>query len=392
MIDALCDRGHTPYRQIGHRAVSYVMDRCGIAYTQDEVRWLVGEIEKLKPFPDVVAALEKLRVRGIQAGDPVERRPRHAQGRRAAHRLCVRSRHLGAGGRLFQAALEDLRQGRGDHRRGSLEHACSSPITPSTASAPNRTACAPPSSTGASGHSARPRTSPISSSPTSPSWPPRYRQLHRRLNAQALQIRDSVLIARVHRQRPAVVGDRSIAVAFSLERDASAIQRRDVSWVELQDLVEVGDRLIQVVLLGVSHAPYSPRVRIFRVQADGPVQVRNRLVVIVLVVIGHAAIAPREYARCIEPDCLIVVGNRPIKIALQCVGETTIVEGCRVGRIEPDRLRVVDNRVVVIALVVVGEPSVVMSQKIGGSELDRPVQVCESVVIMTSTRCGHSLG
>ena len=37
MIDALCDRGHTPYRQIGHRAVSYVMDRCGIAYTQEEV-------------------------------------------------------------------------------------------------------------------------------------------------------------------------------------------------------------------------------------------------------------------------------------------------------------------------------------------------------------------
>src|SRR6516165_2654506 len=29
MIDALCDRGHTPYRQIGHRAVSYVMvSRC----------------------------------------------------------------------------------------------------------------------------------------------------------------------------------------------------------------------------------------------------------------------------------------------------------------------------------------------------------------------------
>src|SRR6185436_15482941 len=48
MIDALCDRGHTPYRQIGQRAVSYVMDRCGISHTQDEVRWLVGEIEKLK--------------------------------------------------------------------------------------------------------------------------------------------------------------------------------------------------------------------------------------------------------------------------------------------------------------------------------------------------------
>ena len=66
MIDALCDRGHTPYRQIGHRAVSFVMDRCGIAYTQDEVRWLVSEIEKLKPFPDVLAALEKLREAGYR--------------------------------------------------------------------------------------------------------------------------------------------------------------------------------------------------------------------------------------------------------------------------------------------------------------------------------------
>jgi len=66
MIDALCDRGHTPYREIGHRAVSYVMDRCGIAYTQDEVHRLVGEIEKLKPFPDVVAALDRLRSKGYK--------------------------------------------------------------------------------------------------------------------------------------------------------------------------------------------------------------------------------------------------------------------------------------------------------------------------------------
>ena len=66
MIDALCDRGHTPYRQIGHRAVSYVMDRCGISYSQDEVKWLVSEIERLKPFDDVVAALERLRGAGYQ--------------------------------------------------------------------------------------------------------------------------------------------------------------------------------------------------------------------------------------------------------------------------------------------------------------------------------------
>ena len=48
MIDALIDRGHTPYREIGHRAVSHVMDRCKIAYTQDEARWLVGRIEQLQ--------------------------------------------------------------------------------------------------------------------------------------------------------------------------------------------------------------------------------------------------------------------------------------------------------------------------------------------------------
>jgi 2-haloacid dehalogenase len=66
IIDTLIDRGHTPYRQIGHRAVSYVMDRCKIAYSQADVRWLVGEIEKLKPFPDVVAALERLRGAGYR--------------------------------------------------------------------------------------------------------------------------------------------------------------------------------------------------------------------------------------------------------------------------------------------------------------------------------------
>jgi len=66
MIDGLLDRGHTPYRQIGHRAVSHVMDRCGIKYTQAEVAGLVAEIERLKPFPDVVAALESLRGAGYK--------------------------------------------------------------------------------------------------------------------------------------------------------------------------------------------------------------------------------------------------------------------------------------------------------------------------------------
>ena len=74
MIDALGDRGHTPYREIGHRAVSFVMDRCGFAYTQNEVRWLVAQIETLKPFPDVIAALHRLKTRYqlaiLSNGDP----------------------------------------------------------------------------------------------------------------------------------------------------------------------------------------------------------------------------------------------------------------------------------------------------------------------------------
>ncbi len=63
MIDALLDRGHTPYRQVGHRAVSQVMDRCRIEHTQQDVQWLVSQIETLKPFPDVIAALERLHTR-----------------------------------------------------------------------------------------------------------------------------------------------------------------------------------------------------------------------------------------------------------------------------------------------------------------------------------------
>jgi 2-haloacid dehalogenase len=63
MIDALLHKAHTPYREIGHRAVAHVMDRAGISYSMDEVRWLVAEIEKLKPFPEVPAALKKLQTK-----------------------------------------------------------------------------------------------------------------------------------------------------------------------------------------------------------------------------------------------------------------------------------------------------------------------------------------
>lgn len=74
MIDSLCDRGHTPYRQIGHRAVASVMRRAGIDYTHQEVRWLVSCIERLKPFADVPDALASLhrryRLAILSNGDP----------------------------------------------------------------------------------------------------------------------------------------------------------------------------------------------------------------------------------------------------------------------------------------------------------------------------------
>ena len=74
MIDALLHREHTPYREIGHRAVAQVMDRAGIAYTWDEVRGLVAAIERLKPFPEVPEALARLQKRYrlvvLSNGDP----------------------------------------------------------------------------------------------------------------------------------------------------------------------------------------------------------------------------------------------------------------------------------------------------------------------------------
>src|SRR6185436_8002142 len=74
MIDALLHRDHTPYREIGRRALSYTLERAGIEYTDDEVSELVARIETLKPFPDVVEALKKLKSRYqltiLSNGDP----------------------------------------------------------------------------------------------------------------------------------------------------------------------------------------------------------------------------------------------------------------------------------------------------------------------------------
>jgi len=74
MIDALLHREHTPYREIGHRAVAYTLERAGIAHTADEVRFLVAQIERLEPFPDVPDAMVRLKTRYkiavLSNGDP----------------------------------------------------------------------------------------------------------------------------------------------------------------------------------------------------------------------------------------------------------------------------------------------------------------------------------
>lgn len=74
MIDALLQRGHTSYREIGHLSVRQVMDRAGIAHTEADVRALVSSIERLTCFPEVPAALARLRARYrlvvLSNGDP----------------------------------------------------------------------------------------------------------------------------------------------------------------------------------------------------------------------------------------------------------------------------------------------------------------------------------
>ncbi|MGH7098634.1 MAG: haloacid dehalogenase type II [Stellaceae bacterium] len=74
MIDALIPGGHTPYREIGRRALDHVLARAQIPHDRAEVAHLVAAIEKLQPFPEVPAALARLQSRYrlaiLSNGDP----------------------------------------------------------------------------------------------------------------------------------------------------------------------------------------------------------------------------------------------------------------------------------------------------------------------------------
>jgi 2-haloacid dehalogenase len=74
MIDALLQRDHISYREIGHLSVRQVVDRAGIPHTEEEIHTLVAAIERLRPFPEVPAALARLRqhykLAVLSNGDP----------------------------------------------------------------------------------------------------------------------------------------------------------------------------------------------------------------------------------------------------------------------------------------------------------------------------------
>ena len=74
MIDALLQHEHTSYREIGHLSVRQVMDRAGIAHSEDDARSLVAAIERLRCFPEVPAALARLqahyKIVVLSNGDP----------------------------------------------------------------------------------------------------------------------------------------------------------------------------------------------------------------------------------------------------------------------------------------------------------------------------------
>jgi 2-haloacid dehalogenase len=74
MIDALLRRGHTAYREIGRRSLDLTLARARVAHSDEDVRALVARIERLRPFPDVPEALDRLarrcRLTVLSNGDP----------------------------------------------------------------------------------------------------------------------------------------------------------------------------------------------------------------------------------------------------------------------------------------------------------------------------------
>jgi 2-haloacid dehalogenase len=147
MIDALLHKEHTSYREIGHRSVAYVLDRAGIPYTMDEVGYLVAQIEKLRPFPEVPAALARLQARYklvvLSNGDPdMLESAKHYHGIPFNRMISVAE----AGSFKPHVATYTTAAKRQNCSTFAWTRCCSWLTTPSTASARSRPACTQPSS------------------------------------------------------------------------------------------------------------------------------------------------------------------------------------------------------------------------------------------------------
>ena len=149
MIDALLQREHTSYREIGHRSVAWVLERAGISHSMDEVRQLVAKIERLRPFPEVPEALARLKTRFnlivLSNGDPDM-----LEAAKSHHRIPFDAVISRGGCQRLQAARRPTR-GRPRSWASEWTPSSSSPTTRSTASGPSPPACAPPSSIAAGG-------------------------------------------------------------------------------------------------------------------------------------------------------------------------------------------------------------------------------------------------
>jgi len=74
MIDTLLQKGHTPFRELLRRSLVFSLREASIPFTEEEVTSLVGEWERLRPYPDVREGLLDLRARYplvvLSNGDP----------------------------------------------------------------------------------------------------------------------------------------------------------------------------------------------------------------------------------------------------------------------------------------------------------------------------------
>lgn len=74
LIDSLLPGPHTPFKVISRRALSYRLEEAGVEYTDGDVRGIIDQWNRLKPYREVDTALDRLgdeyALVGLSNGDP----------------------------------------------------------------------------------------------------------------------------------------------------------------------------------------------------------------------------------------------------------------------------------------------------------------------------------